>query len=153
MYAIVWSECLSLLCRYELQKEDSEAVDVAPVLERVVVGPEPETRSDECKMSKGDWYQKMHVGGWLIYSGSLKALKEDEVASWSSLDTPASATFAMKFSSTNTFDGLKLLCTDGGCSPCKWHKPALVKTETCINFNSQIWNYDLIIYTYLWLLL
>lgn len=67
-----------------------------------------------------------------FYSGSWKTLTldaRDGPASSifsSSFETPASATLALKSSSTRTLAVLKFLCTMGGFRPCKWHKPALI---------------------------
>ena len=64
------------------------------------------------------------------YSGSSKKLtldvREGPASSIfsSSFEIPASATLAVKFSSTNTLAVLKFLCTMGGFRPCKWDKPA-----------------------------
>lgn len=71
----------------------------------------------------------------LNYSGSWKILtldvREGPASSIfsSSFAIPASATWAMKSSSTKTLAVLKFLCTIGGFRPCKWHNPAKLETQ------------------------
>lgn len=69
------------------------------------------------------------------YSGSWKKLtldvREGPASSIfsSSFEMPASATLAMKSSSTKTLAVLKFLCMMGGFRLCKWHKPAVLETK------------------------
>lgn len=77
------------------------------------------------KKTWGIWWSITYSGARNI---SSTAFWEDGPAVSSTLPrklrTPASATLAMKFSSTRTFDVLKSLCTNRGLRVWRWDKPA-----------------------------
>lgn len=78
-----------------------------------------------------------------IYSGSWKTLTDARDGPASSIFifsrnfvSPASATLAMKFSSTKTLAVLKFLCTKGGLRLCRWLKPALDTNRSVLKSDS-----------------